>query len=156
MLEIDMVDACYHYFVSNNDSFKMVVREVPFLSRCIDMVLITQESQIVTIEFKINNWRKALEQAKNHKLGADKSYICIPEKTPSREFTKLLEQEQIGLYIYNPEAPCIINECYPAPYNKKKVDIFGEMLIRTTFNISEKTKHHQLEPEPTLKSTPSP
>jgi hypothetical protein len=144
MFEMDMVDACYKYFFSNNDDFELVVCEVPFLSRCIDMVLITKETQIITIEFKIKNWRKALEQAKNHKLGADKSYICLPEKTLSGELTKLLEQEQIGLYIYNPEAPCIINECYPAPYNKKKVDIFGKMLIQTTFDIFEKTKtYHQ-------------
>lgn len=138
-----MVDACYNYFFSNNDDFKMVVCEVPFLSRCIDMVLITKESQIVTIEFKIKNWRKALQQARNHKLGADKSYICLPEKTLSKELTKVLEQEQIGLYIYKPGESCIINEYYPAPYNKRKVDIFSEMLIRTTFNISEKQLYHK-------------
>ena len=138
MLEMDMVDACYNYFFANTDCFKMVVREVPFLSRCIDLVLITKESTSVTIEFKINNWRKALEQAKNHKLGADRSYICLPERKLNVELIKLLEQEQIGLYIYNPEAPCIINESYPAPFNKRKVDVFGEMLLRTACDISEK------------------
>ena len=139
MLEMDMVDACYNYFFSNTDSFKMVVREVPFLSRCIDLVLITKELTTVTIEFKIKNWRKALEQARNHKLGADKSYICLPEKKLNIELVKLLEQEQVGLYFFNPEAPCIIKECYPAPFNKRKVDIFGDMLVQKAIDISKKT-----------------
>jgi len=138
MFEMDMVNACYDYFFSNTDNFKMVAREVPFLSRCIDLVLITKEFTTVTIEFKINNWRKALEQAKNHKLGADRAYICLPEKKLNIELVKLLEQEQVGLYFFNPEAPCIIKEYYPAPFNKRKVDIFGEMLLQKALDISEK------------------
>ena len=134
-----MVDACYNFFFLNNNNFKIVVREVPFLSRCIDVVIITREHKSVTIEFKINNWRKALEQAKNHKLGADKSYICLPKKTFNIELLRLLEQEKIGLYVYDPNASCIITEYYPAPYNKKKVNIFGEMLVQTALDISKKT-----------------
>jgi hypothetical protein len=138
MLEKEMADACFNYFLSKNGKYECIVREVPFLSRCIDLVLITREYQTITIEFKINNWRKALEQAKNHKLGADKSYICIPEKKPNIEFIKLLKQEKIGLFLYNPTASCIINEYYTASINKYKINIFNEMLINTTISISKK------------------
>jgi len=138
MFEIDMVNTCYDYFLSCNNDYTKVVREVPFLSRCIDIVLITKESKSITIEFKINNWRKALEQAKNHKLGADKAYICLPEKNFSKELIYLLEQEQIGLYIFNPNSSCIIKEYYSIPFNDRKVNLFGEILLQTTTDLSEK------------------
>ena len=140
MLEIDMVDVCYNHFLANNNNFVKVVREVPFLSRCIDIVIITKEFKSITIEFKIKDWRKAIEQAKNHKLGADKSYICLPEKKINKELVRLLEQEQIGLYIYNPNTSCVLNEYFSVPYNDNKIDLFNEMLLRTTIDISEKAK----------------
>ncbi|HCC52824.1 MAG TPA: hypothetical protein DEQ30_12870 [Porphyromonadaceae bacterium] len=139
MLENDMVDTCYKYFLSNSDDFEFIVREVPFLSRCIDLVLVTKDYKTVTIEFKIKNWREALAQAKNHKLGADKSYICLPEKSPSIKLLELLDKEQIGLYLYNPSAPCIIAEYYPAPDNAKKISAFNDLLVRTTATIYENT-----------------
>jgi hypothetical protein len=138
MFEMDMVNACYNYFLSNDANLSDVICEVPFLSRCIDMVLLTKDKQTVTIEFKIKNWRQALVQAKNHKLGADRSYICLPERNPSEELLNILEREEIGLYLFNPSSSCIIHEFVPAPHNKKKIDIFNNMLITTAKNISEK------------------
>jgi hypothetical protein len=137
MFEEEMVNNCFKYFFSKHDEFERVVREVPFLSRCIDLVLITKESQSITIEFKIKNWRKAIEQAKNHKLGADKSYICLPEMKLSFELINLLKNEKIGLFLYNPTASCLLNEYYPASINKNKIIIFNEMLINTAYSISE-------------------
>jgi len=138
MLEIDMVNVCYNHFMANHNDYNKVVREVPFLSRCIDIVIITNELKSITIEFKIKNWRKAIEQAKNHKLGADKSYICLPEKKINNELFRLLQQEQIGLFIYNPNSTSILSEYYSVPYNDNKIDLFGEMLLRNTIDISEK------------------
>ena len=66
-------------FLENNKQYKIVKQEVPFLSRCIDVILINEYDEIISIEFKVSKWRHAIEQAKNHKLGADKAYICLPE-----------------------------------------------------------------------------
>ena len=76
--ELDMVLDCYAFF-KDTTGFKNIVLEVPFLSRCIDMVLVNEKGVIFTIEFKISNVRHAITQAKDHAMGADYAFICIPE-----------------------------------------------------------------------------
>lgn len=102
MTEAEMVFDCYNK-LKKNRGFREIVLEVPYMSRCIDMILVENDYKIVSIEFKIKNWRKALEQAKDHNLGADKSYVCIPktQKEVSQKLTKELKKHGIGLFLYN-------------------------------------------------------
>ncbi len=136
MLEAAMVDECYEYLIRLN-SFSHIVREVPFLSRCIDMVMITQENQTITVEFKIKNWRHALEQVKSHKLGADKVYICLPTKKPSAELLNALMEEQVGLYLYSPDSKETMHEYLAAPKNSSKVEAFASLLHEKINYITE-------------------
>lgn len=122
-----MVNECYQYLM-HSDNFINVVREVPFLSRCIDMVMLTREKETITIEFKVKNWRHALEQVKSHKLGADRAYICLPIKKPSIELLDALIKEQVGLYLYFPDNKEMMYEYLPAPRNLSKVDAFASLL----------------------------
>ncbi len=131
-----MVDECYDYLV-NLDSFTNVIREVPFLSRCIDMVLITNSNETITVEFKIKNWRHALEQVKSHKLGADRAYICLPIKKPSEELLSALVHENVGLYIYDPGNQEIMYEYLPAPPNNNKIDAFASILHNKVNYLTE-------------------
>ena len=135
MLEATMVDNCYEYF-SNNCIYNRIEKEVPFLSRCIDMVLIVRECETITIEFKINNWRQAIRQAKNHMLGADRAYICLPKREPSIELVNALHEAGIGLFLYCIDDDQTIFECLPAPVNKKKVKVFNTQLLNTLDRIS--------------------
>lgn len=80
-----------------------VATEVPFLQRSIDVVY-KKEEKFVAIEFKLNNWRRALIQARTHNYGADEVYICIPE--PKRgDISELLKEElnktNIGLILFD-------------------------------------------------------
>jgi hypothetical protein len=59
MLESEMVAHCYDY-LKTLDELDSVVQEVPFLSRCIDMVIKTNKQESITIEFKIKNWRHTI------------------------------------------------------------------------------------------------
>lgn len=79
-----------------------VVREVPFMSRCIDAVLI-KNGKYRSVEHKLHNWRKALEQARTHQIGADKSYICMPVPTMGfvDDFIKGLKRRGIGLIAFD-------------------------------------------------------
>jgi phosphoenolpyruvate synthase/pyruvate phosphate dikinase len=135
MLELEMADACYDY-LTKYDEYTNIVREVPFLSRCIDLVLISSSGEIISIEFKIKNWRHAIEQAKNHMLGADKAYICLPEKNLSTALLDALEDSAIGLYLYSPDKPDIMIEAVPAPRNNHKVTAFQTMLKNTVEKIA--------------------
>src|SRR5690554_965307 len=102
MTEADMVFDCYKK-IKKADRYKEVVLEVPYLSRSIDMVIVDQEDSIISIEFKLYNWKKALEQAKDHRLGSDKAYICMPEPANgfSQQFKDELINNGIGLFVYN-------------------------------------------------------
>lgn len=131
-----MVDDCYDYLL-NLKSYTNVVREVPFLSRCIDMVMITQENETITIEFKIKDWRHALEQVKSHKLGADKAYICLPIKKPSETLINALTEEHIGLYLYSPGKQETMYEYMPAPKNLNKIEAFSALLQEKINYIAE-------------------
>ncbi len=71
-----MVDLCYKKLLESN-RYKAIIKEVPYLSRSIDMILITGDNDIFSIEFKLTNWRKAIRQAADHKNGTDKAYIYI-------------------------------------------------------------------------------
>ena len=127
MLEVDMVDMCYNYLIKSN-SYTKLVREVPFLSRCIDLAMITKENETITIEFKMKDWRHALEQVKSHKLGADKAYICLPVKKPSKILENALIEESVGLYLYLPEENNPMYEYMPAPKNEDRVEAFSTVL----------------------------
>jgi hypothetical protein len=138
MFELDMVENCYNYLCNNNLHYENIVREVPFLSRCIDLVILTRRHKIITIEFKVKNWRRAIEQAKNHRLGADQSYICLPSKDPSEYLLNTLVLENIGLYLYDPLKSSPMQEYLPAPVNVQRVQIFNTMLFKTVKFISDK------------------
>jgi hypothetical protein len=137
MFEIEMANKCYGYLSQKTDTYTGIIREVPFLSRCIDLVLLTKNEEAITIEFKIKNWRQAIEQAKNHMLGADKVYICLPERNPSELLINALISEKIGLFLYNPNALPVMNEYLSAPKNEKKVTLFKTMLLNNVNTIKK-------------------
>ncbi len=136
MLEIEMADACYNYLTKYE--YKNIVREVPFLSRCIDLVLVSATGEVISIEFKMKNWRHAIEQAKNHMLGADRAYICLPNKKPSQSLLDALEHAHIGLYLYSPNDVELMIEAVPAPSNNHKVNAFQSMLKNTVEKLALK------------------
>lgn len=87
--------------------------QVPFLSRCIDMVIIDGE-EIISVEFKLHDWRKAIAQSRDHLLGVDKAYVCLPAReTPSEILIENLKEHGIGLFFfYRDDEP--LKEMLPA------------------------------------------
>lgn len=134
MLELEMANDCYA-FIKEKDQYKKVVREIPFLSRCIDMILVSKNDEIETIEFKLTKWREAIEQAKNHKLGADRAYICLPKRKPSPTLIEALEEANIGLYLYCPDDECKMQK-YLTAQNNSKIDVFQSILKKNINKIA--------------------
>lgn len=137
MLESSMVDLGVAY-LKNQRHFRIISQEVPFLSRCIDVVLIDEFENLISIEFKVNKWKHAIEQAKNHKLGADKSYICLPERRLTEALVSSLNEAQIGLMFFNPDKEQVVYEVI-SPINKTvKIGIFRNMLLDNIMRITDK------------------
>lgn len=94
--EDEIVYEVYHHLKRHG---KKVAMYVPFLSRCIDLVL-QEEDRIISIEFKLHDWKKGIEQAEHHLLGVDESYICLPERKLSKNLVDTLKRNRIGLFLY--------------------------------------------------------
>lgn len=130
MLESEMLSKGLS-FLENNKQYKIVKQEVPFLSRCIDVILINEYDEIISIEFKVSKWRHAIEQAKNHKLGADKAYICLPERNVSEVLKKAVSDAGIGLLLFDSSKAEMIYEAIPAPSQKENIPVFRNILLET-------------------------
>lgn len=128
MLENEMMIDGVSYLYKLNQ-YKKIKQEVPFLSRCIDVILINDMDEIISIEFKISKWRHAIEQAKNHKLGADKSYICLPERKKTDVLLQAVKEAGLGLLFFNPEKDERIYEVVEAPNNHTNPTVFRQMLL---------------------------
>ena len=79
--------------------------EISVLNRCIDIAYFNNEEELVTIEVKLKDWRKAIEQALDHQLYADKSYICLPkpQRNVSENLLSILKESGIGLIWFEIE-----------------------------------------------------
>ena len=130
MLESEMLSKGLS-FLENNKQYKIVKQEVPFLSRCIDVILINEYDEIISIEFKVSKWRHAIEQAKNHKLGADKAYICLPERNISEVLKEAVVDAGIGLFLFDSSKTDVIYEAIPAPSQKENIPVFRNILLET-------------------------
>ena len=129
--EWEMVLDCKECFEHKN-KYKKIECEIPFLSRCIDMVLIDQSNKVITIEFKLTKWRNAIEQAYDHMRGANYAYVCLPKKEPSNKLIKELKQNGIGLLLYDEEAAIDnrIQVFLRAKESKRRVNILSNDIVR--------------------------
>lgn len=135
MLEVEMMTKGFAY-LTQLSQYRIVKQEVPFLSRCIDIVMIDQNNTIISIEFKVSKWRHAIEQAVNHKLGADMSYICLPKRRVTDVLVKALNESGIGLMLFDENSESVITEVIPASINSTNIPAFRKMLIENIGKVS--------------------
>jgi len=78
------------------------VPDVPFMSRCIDLVIFLDQDCINVVEFKLIDWRRGIVQARDHLLGADHAYVCLPVRKPSSSLLVAFEDSGVGLLFFDP------------------------------------------------------
>lgn len=74
--------------------------EIGLFNRSIDMLLFDRRN-LLSIEFKIKDWKKAIRQIRDHQIAADYSYLCMPKRKVSSELQSSLEEYGIGLWLYD-------------------------------------------------------
>jgi len=79
-----------------------VCREVPVLGRSVDLAYV-RSGILITVEFKVHDWRRALLQIRAHLLAADYCYICMPNRRVSNDMEVALERTGVGLLFYTNE-----------------------------------------------------
>lgn len=83
---------------------------VPLHNRVIDFAAIDCEGQLIGIEFKLKNWRRALEQAVRHSNSLDYIYVCLPGGNYLEKLKGKAEELGVGVMIYSAKAETITIE----------------------------------------------
>jgi len=104
------------------------------------MVVFQKNNDIIAIELKLADWKKALVQAQNYQLATDFVYLAFPSsKSPLvlKKARNILDKKGIGLLSID-EKTKEINEVVPA---KKTVCSFGRLSKKEI--ITQKKKWYQ-------------
>jgi len=88
------------------------------LGRIVDLVYL-ESNKIITVEFKIRDWRRAILQARDHLLGADYSYICMPKRRVTDSLKEELRKVGIGLIFYRSQGEWPFETIITAPKSKE-------------------------------------
>ncbi len=105
-----------------------IYEEVGLFNRNIDMLLLSEREIIFSIEFKLNNWRKAIEQIEDYMLISDYTYLCMPERKISKKLESILIEKGIGLLLYNQKEDYIKKEILPK-MSHRKIDYYKYQII---------------------------
>lgn len=102
-----------------SDAKLKIAREVPMLGRSIDLV-IKRGRTIISIEFKLHDWKKGLSQAKDYLLASDYAYICLPQKKKvSGVLIANAKALGIGVFLFCPKKNWPFTEVVPAKKSDK-------------------------------------
>lgn len=78
-----------------------VTKEVPFLSRSIDLVYKDKNNEIVAIEIKIKKWDRALKQARYCLLGTSRVYVYLSNVIVTEKIKESFKKIGLGLAVIN-------------------------------------------------------
>ncbi len=88
-------------------SFQLQAPEMQFYEYRIDLFGYSQTLNLsVSVELKLTNWRRAIEQALLYQLCSDYSFIALPESTVKRVDLGLLTCHGIGLIAVGEAGNC--------------------------------------------------
>lgn len=95
--EIDLFSPVISYFYNQGC---IIQREIQIGFCRADIVAFTPNKQVISVELKLSDWKKAIIQAKNYQLASDYVYIAFPLKKINLVLKKaehILTKEGIGL-----------------------------------------------------------
>ena len=75
--------------IGNRDDIDVYI-EVPVFCRSVDLVIQEkQNAEIFAIEFKLHDWKRAIQQAQSVGLCFDYLYICLPKPKTNSSASKI-------------------------------------------------------------------
>lgn len=89
--------------IGNRDDIDVYI-EVPVFCRSVDLVIQEkQNAEIFAIEFKLHDWKRAIQQAQSVGLCFDYLYICLPKPKTNSSASKISDtciSNGVGLIIF--------------------------------------------------------
>ena len=123
LTEYELVQKVKPFFKEDYEIYE----EVKIFTRSIDIVL-KKGNEIISIEFKLSNWKKAFELILDYQLVTDYSYLCIPKKNLRESTLNILKERGIGLLSYDNQNG-LLKELIKPSLSKEKVDFYREYLL---------------------------
>ena len=84
-----------------DENFALYRWQVPLYNRVIDCAAIDKEDNLVGIEFKLKNWKRALEQAQKNANAFDYIYVCLPNANNVDKVIRAADESGIGVLIFH-------------------------------------------------------
>ena len=101
-LELELVKPVIDYFKKQGYIVKREVR----IGFCRADIVAFKNKTVTAVELKLNDWKKAIVQAKNYQLGTNYVYVAFPLMklyNVLRKAEVILKKEGIGLLTVNEE-----------------------------------------------------
>jgi hypothetical protein len=101
-LELELVKPVIDYFKKQGYVVKREVR----IGFCRADIVAFNDNTVTAVELKLNDWKKAIVQAKNYQLGTNYVYLAFPlmkSYNVLRKTEVILKKEGIGLLTVNEE-----------------------------------------------------
>ena len=93
--------------------------EVPVFTRSVDLVEYNVNTgKLTAIEFKINDWKRAIAQLKNVEICFDYLVLCIPKPKTQKSMENIVNactQDGIGLFLWDDSNNTFLHECIEKP-----------------------------------------
>ena len=92
-----------------------------------------KDSEVVAVELKLSDWKKAIIQANNYMLGADYVYLAVPlfkSYNILRKAEYFLKKEGIGLLIINEKTSKVSEIIKPSKSSKKIASIIKKEISK--------------------------
>ena len=116
-LELELIKPVVDYFKKQGYIVKREVR----IGFCRADIVAFKGNKVTAVELKLNEWKKAIVQAKNYQLGANYVYLAFPlmkSYNVLRKAEVILKREGIGLLTVN-EDTCEVNKIIDAMHSRR-------------------------------------
>ena len=135
-LECELVKPISDYFKKQGYKVRYEVR----IGFCRADIVAFKDDTSIAVELKLQDWKKAIVQAKNYQLGCDYAYIAIPLLKVYNVLKKAefkLKHDGIGLLVVY-EKTCKVKKILNAKKSKKQMGrISIEKIDRNKAKISK-------------------
>lgn len=121
--------------------------EVKLYARTVDMLFISKETGVIEIamEFKLRDWKTAIQQALSYQIIADYTYVVLYYKNINKVNLERLEKYGIGLISAS-------TDCFEILLKSKKNDMFVKELHEKVMREIQDGKY-KLKPKPKVRKS---
>jgi len=137
-LELELVKPVVNYFKSRGYVVKRELR----IGFCRADIVAFKNKTVTAVELKLNDWKKAIVQAKNYQLGTNYVYLAFPLMKSFNVLSKadiILKKECIGLLTVNEET-CEVCKVIDAVQSRRTMGVITLEELRRNWKKNSKIK----------------